>query len=35
MTGPGDSSTAREARLCDVLEVIGTNKLVYLYDFDD
>jgi Plasmid pRiA4b ORF-3-like protein len=28
-------STARKARLDDVLEDIGTKKLIYLYDFGD
>jgi Plasmid pRiA4b ORF-3-like protein len=32
---PGDFLDARKARLGDVLEDIGTKKLVYLYDFGD
>jgi hypothetical protein len=31
----GDFLDARKARLGDILEDIGTKKLVYLYDFDD
>ena len=31
----GDFLDARKARLGDVLEDIGTKKLVYLYDFGD
>jgi Plasmid pRiA4b ORF-3-like protein len=31
----GDFLDARKARLDDVLEDIGTNKLIYLYDFGD
>ena len=31
----GDFMDARKARLGDILEDIGTNKLVYLYDFGD
>ena len=31
----GDFIDARKARLGDVLEDIGTKKLVYLYDFGD
>ena len=33
--GPGDFLDARKARLDDVLEDMGTKKLVYLYDFGD
>jgi hypothetical protein len=31
----GDFLDARKARLADVLEDVGTKKLVYLYDFGD
>jgi len=33
--GAGDFFDARKARLGDILEDIGTKKLVYLYDFGD
>jgi Plasmid pRiA4b ORF-3-like protein len=32
---PGDFLDARKARLNDILEDIGTKKLIYIYDFGD